>query len=283
MYMKLMTIMALIAAVSAAPLYARDYVTKTNAGSVNWTRGTIVTAAASRLSMSDDGQIMDAHGIQSIPLNRARMESYAHARERSIENAVNILRGVRIDPETTFGDLLKNDRITQQRLSDVLERAARTKKQPSGFFATSCETTIRLRDIVPALNYEFPAVAFPERDDAQLATRYTGVIIDGRGIDIQPMLFPSIYTEDGLELYGRHHIDIRYASRRGLAAYCYNENDAVKNRRAGDRPFYTTALTSIRNCPVIAESDARKILGSPATRENLKKCRVIIILSAKKR
>ena len=97
MYMKLMTIMALIAAVSAAPLYARDYVTKTNAGSVNWTRGTIVTAAASRLSMSDDGQIMDAHGIQSIPLNRARMESYAHARERSIENAVNILRGVRID------------------------------------------------------------------------------------------------------------------------------------------------------------------------------------------
>ncbi len=98
-----------------------------------------------------------------------------------------------------------------------------------------------------------PAIELPVIDDSPLKTDYTGLIVDGRGLKLEPMLFPSIYDGDGVEIYGRTFIDSRFALKHGLASYCHTEDEARALGRAGDRPYYSVALKSMNACPVISE------------------------------
>ena len=93
---------------------------------------------------------------------------------------------------------------------------------------------------------------------------------------------PSIYNEEGLEIYGRYFVNIRYASKYGLVTYVHSENDAMKKRMTGRHPCFTIALKGMKGCPVISNRDTRKIFSSRKTVEKLKKCKVIFIIDKEK-
>ena len=119
---------------------------------------------------------------------------------------------------------------------------------------------------------------FPARIDNPIPTHYTSLVIDARGLGIEPMMLPSVYNENGLEIYGRYYVDIRHARRSGLIGYAYNENEAIKSPRTGNRPYYAIAVSGMKGCPVVSDRDIRKIFSSKNTIEQLKKCRVVFII-----
>jgi len=207
------------------------------------------------------------------------MDAYRSARESALERLVAAIRALRVDGESTVAETLEEREDARGRLTEALSAAVRMRERPSGFYSSTCEATIGFGDIIAALPFEFPRREFPRRDDAKIRTDYTGLVIDGRGLPIVPMLFPSVFTERGLEMYGRPFVSPARAAGSGLVTYCRNEDEAMRHRKAGARPYYTVALRSLRGCPVIADRDARRILASPETTERLKNCNVIIIIN----
>lgn len=279
---KFKTFLACIIIVSSGspPIHA-DFIISLKESSINWTKGVVTAQGRSSIVIGEKGSPITYYGRTATTINKARIESYQIARDRALERIIQTIKFIRVDSDSLLTDLIGSNRLTQKKITEAIMHLFTVKEYPVDFYSAECEVKIRIGDLIASIPYEFPSHDFPARYDTPIATSYSSIIIDGRDLEIKPMLFPSIFTEDGLEIYGRYLVDSRYAARNGLASYCYDEDEAMKLSRAGDRPYYTSALKSFKGCPVVSERDARRILSSKDTINNLKKCRVIIILREK--
>ena len=95
---------------------------------------------------------------------------------------------------------------------------------------------------------------------------------------ISPTILPAIYDRDGLEIYSRYFINIRYGLKTGLVSYVFDEKEAFKHPKAGRYPYFATSMKNIENNPVLNNEDIKRIYSSPATLAELKKCKVIFII-----
>ncbi len=247
---------------------------------VDWVRGTIVASARSSARVGDQGSPLDETG-EPVTITRARMNAYDTARESALQKMTQQIGRIRVDGETMLTDLIEQNEDTRQRLDAILRTRVRTRSFPAGHRGSGCTLTLKISSLVPALAMMYPKRRFPVQAEVPLSTDYTGLIVDARGIGVEPMILPSIFNEDGLEIYGRQYVDIRHLADQGIVAYARNEAEAMKNPRAGAHPYFTVALRSVKGGPVLSRRDMRKILAAKATRDNLRRCRVIFIIDRK--
>ncbi len=273
-------IMLLILAAARTAMGA-DYTTTYRDCTINWTRGVITTTATANLDADETGQPVDFSDRSPLSLNRARSDAAVRAREAGRESVMAAVRTIRIDPGMRIKDLLATDDTLQRRLAEALNSFAKYRTYPSGHGGSVCELSLGIGDVVASLPYDFPREELPVIDDTPLKTDYTSLLIDCRGLGLEPMIFPSVYNDDGVEVYGRKFVDSAIAAKYGTVAFCGAEEEARSIKRAGGHPLFTIALKSVHGNPVISNRDARRILGSTVTRNNLKKCRVILILDRK--
>jgi len=186
-----------------------------------------------------------------------------------------------VTPQETLQDYLEKNRITQARLAKILQTKSTIREFPSDFNKSACRIDIPIGNIIPAIPFFYPNKDFPKRMDNPIATMYTSLIIDTRGLEIQPMIFPVIYNIYGLEVYNKDFINIRRAQN-GIVSFCYNEDEAMKKKMAGNHPYFSVAIKNFKGCPIIAENDIKKIFSHKKTVEKLKNCRVIFIIDKKK-
>jgi hypothetical protein len=109
---------------------------------------------------------------------------------------------------------------------------------------------------------------------------YTGIIIDCRGFNIVPSLFPKIYSEGLEEIYSINFADPRHVVDEGLIQY--TTKDIQNSLRVGKNPLKIEAIGVIGNKPTnikISSTDARRIHGSKKNIQLLKECRVIVIFT----
>lgn len=277
-YVMIKKISLVIIVVALSLLDSMAYVRPLPPDAVDWFRGVVITHVSSRVHFDDRGRPVDRESGSPISLNRGRIDAYREARDRAVENMVQMIKSIRIDADTTLEDLLEQSDTAQKRIVDVIASRVKMRESPSDFAASTCRAELAIGDLLHAVPYSFPGDDFPVRIDNPIRTSYTSLIIDTRGLRIEPMILPSIYNEDGLEVYGRYYVDIRFASKQGIAAYALNEDEAMKMRSAGDHPYYTVAVKEMKGCPVIADRDVRKVFSSGETVAKLKKCRVIFII-----
>jgi hypothetical protein len=110
------------------------------------------------------------------------------------------------------------------------------------------------------------------------SVEYTGIIIDCRGFNLVPCLFPKIYNDMQQEIYSVNFADLHQIVESGLVQY--STQDLYNNPRTGYNPLRIravgiagTKMTNIR----ISSFDARRIHGSRKNLQLLKECRVAII------
>ncbi len=250
---------------------------------VDWSRGVVVTHVLSRVQFDGRGTPVDGESGTAISLNRGRNDAYRKARDRAVENMVRLIKGIRVDSDTMLSDLLEQSDTAQKRIVSVIESRMKVRESPADFATSACRAELKIGDLLHAVPYSYPGDDFPVRIDNPIPTSYTSLIIDARGLNIEPMILPSIYSEEGLEIYGRYYVDIRYAGRHGIAAYAHDEDEAMKIKGAGRHPYYTVAVKEMKGCPVIADRDIRRIFSSGDTVGQLKRCRVIFIIDKKKK
>jgi hypothetical protein len=244
---------------------------------VLWYKG-IIKSTAQYSAKTDSRGLPANFSDEDTTLSRSRTYAYNESSEAAKQNIASMIGSLSVDSENTVSDLLESYPEFQEALNATLYTRIKVRQYPSDFFSAKCIATMKISEIISALPYEFPQNPFPVPYDARFKTAYTSIIIDMRGFEHQPMIFPSIYDEDGLEVYGRQFIDPKIANANGAVSYCYGENEAAKHKKAGDRPFYTSAIRALKGNPVISHSDVRKFYGHSGNLLYLKQCKVIFII-----
>ncbi|WP_241210627.1 hypothetical protein [Brachyspira hampsonii] len=104
-------------------------------------------------------------------------------------------------------------------------------------------------------------------------TDYDSLVIDARNIGFVPSLFPTVYDEDGNEIYSLAYINKSIASTNGYITYSTNSfltNQNITNT-LGKNPYNIVAWRArgrLSSDLVIGNEDASIIMSSP----NLKNC-----------
>jgi hypothetical protein len=109
---------------------------------------------------------------------------------------------------------------------------------------------------------------------------YTGIIIDARGLAVQPALFPRLVDESGQTLYTPMQVDATLAAQRGYVAYASTVDSPQLEVRVGKQPLILRArrvLGPARVDVVVNQADAAQLQGSEALRLLLTQCRVVIV------
>lgn len=109
------------------------------------------------------------------------------------------------------------------------------------------------------------------------APQYTGILIDAKGLDSRPALFPQLVTESGDEVFSADFAKPEQVTQYGLVGYFHNRTQALTADRIGSNPLIVRALrvTGTNSCDlVISQSDAARIHGSKSNLDLLSRCRV---------
>ena len=105
---------------------------------------------------------------------------------------------------------------------------------------------------------------------------YTGLVVDCRGLELQPVMSPVIMNVNGTKIYGHKNLDIDKVISMGMADYVDNTGSAD---RAGDKPLVVKAvsLENFNSNPVVAISDSNRILIENYASKFLKDLKVVFL------
>lgn len=117
--------------------------------------------------------------------------------------------------------------------------------------------------------------------NARPAGRYTGLVVDARGVGVRPALCPRIVCEDGGEVFGPGLVSREAAVQSGVAAYGAGMPEPGQEGRAGRQPLVVRGLNAVgagRSDIVIGRADAQRVRSAPESVEFLQHCRVLIVV-----
>lgn len=111
---------------------------------------------------------------------------------------------------------------------------------------------------------------------------YTGIIIDCRGLGVEPAMSPAIVSKDGGEVYlGHLPISPDFVINHGIVGYARTLSQARQNSRVGDKPLVIKALSASGNFKtdaLIDEHDTQLLMGLEAKSKVLREAHVIFVL-----
>ncbi len=244
----------------------------------DWVAGEIIVSEQSTIITDNNGNPLDNETGSIISIAEAGSRAFERAKDAALVSAVNILKKIRIDNETTLHELIDNDETVRQRFSVFLNSTVKYKEVYIDYLTRGIKLEIKIGDLLKVINYEFPQKEFPLRDDRDISTLYTSLVIDVRGLNIKPMLLPVIYNEKGLEIYSKDFISVAEAVKHNAVAYVYNEEDGIKHKKAGKKPYFCVALKSVNGSPVISDDDIKRVFSDKKNLDYLRRCRVVFIL-----
>ena len=113
---------------------------------------------------------------------------------------------------------------------------------------------------------------------------YTGLLVDTRGLDLQPSMSPQIVSENERIIYGAATVDRAYSTKFGIAGYDKDIERALKSDRLGgekSNPFVVkaTRMAGLYSGDVVlSDFDATRVLIADGENNFLRECRVTFVL-----
>jgi len=246
---------------------------------IDWQKGELISWGESKAIYNLSGKPVDITTNKPISINNARIGLYRRSKNKAIKNAISLIKTININTDKTVYDLVKeNDRI-KLNISKLLDSNIKLMGKPENMLESICCVKIKTGSILKYLNVNFPADKFPEFNSQSITTEYSSLIIDTRGLDIKPMLLPVVFNEKGLEVYSKNYVLPRYALKNNMVTYVHTHEDALKHPKAGENPYYCTALDVLKKSPVISDNDITKFYNYNRNLNNLRKCKVIFIIN----
>jgi hypothetical protein len=135
----------------------------------------------------------------------------------------------------------------------------------------------------PALPKPTPAQTPPMRPAAPIAQGYTGVVIDARGLGLQPSMSPRLRDAYGNTLWGNLEIAPEVVIEYGLASWARTHaelNHPNLRARIGDNPLWLRAVGvqgAGHNEAILDSSDAERLLRENAVSGFLERLAVVFL------
>ena len=215
----------------------------------------------------------------------------AQARRAAIMDAqrglAETVQGVQVSSESSMLDLMLQYDIVRTRVDAIIKGMSQVSEKY--YDDDTCEVVLEMpmfgssqalstASFLPVQND--PVIAFPQPTTiVTVNSGYTGLIIDCRGMNLNPVMSPVIKNNNGQSIYGHENLDYDKIVSRGMAAYASNVNDYVSQSRAGSNPLVVKAVKveGFNANPVISVADADKILSANQNDRFLDNCAVVFV------
>jgi hypothetical protein len=273
----------------------KGYIEVYDAGAINWSEG-VLTATGVGLMPRDEP-------------NRARayLKARGYARLDALANLLMLIDRVQIDAQYVGADYIAQSEEIRASINGFV-RGAQVLEERKIFIEgqEAVQVTVgtamygqrglsRLllkptETLSPPLapepllpRIELQATNTPAEGTPTVEGNYTGLIIDARGLKVQPAMAPRILKADGTVLYGTGKVDFDQLIEKGMASYYRDMGAARADSRAGSNPLVIRAIGVYRRAVatidvVISDADAAKLLAEDARTQFLKQMRVVFVV-----
>lgn len=230
-----------------------------SAGHINWTEGIVVSRERSA----------------------RRPDAAALAITAARQRVLRALGEVRLDTSRTLQAAWQENAMLQQAAASLAAAAEEYESHyfPGGTVESAVQVPLR-GGLLEALMAPHQPPQLPASEAAP-AVVYSGIVIDARGLAIQPALLPRILDETGQILYAPQLVDVTVAAQRGYIAYAHNFEHELAQLRIGANPLVIRARRvegAARVDLVVRDLDANQLRAYAALRQLLQRCQVLIVL-----
>ena len=295
--MRLAMMMMLVMVVSMASVFAEE-------SGVNWEKGVITVEGT---GVANPRALTPLQGKLG-----ARLAAKADAQRQLLE----VVRGVNVDAETTVENLMLVSDVITTRVSGVLTgaRIIDEKEISGGYIVTMqmpiygmtnsiasavlprdtappqpypdpvpsvvpSQTSIHVDISVPPSSVQTPITQTPTTQKAPAGKaygKYTGLIVDCRGLGLKPVMSPVIKNANGESIYGHKNLDYDRVISNGMAGYT---TDMSRATRAGNNPLVVRAigLDNHNGNPILSVADANRVLIENAVSGFLDQTNVVFV------
>lgn len=196
-----------------------------SAGTLNWTTLELCSSAT---EANSSGSMAGYEALEG----RARAELGPRM--------LDLAREVRIDGERTSGDLMSST----QAVADKLDANVSLWEVTEARYYTSGRVDVEV--CLPVHAWLRPALARMGTGADRASppeVPITGLIVDARGLEVQPAVAPEIRDPAGAVLYAAAFMTSFAASQRAPVVYVTDPADPVAVRRAGEQPVIVHAAS----------------------------------------
>ena len=197
----------------------------------------------------------------------ARIAAKADA-QRQLAEAIN---GVQVDASTTVEQMMVVSDTINTRVQATIKGARIVSENVTSDGAYEVTMEIPMfgesgglaeavfERPVEVLPFPTPEPVAPSIPQPAVRGGYTGLIIDCRGLGLNPVMSPVIKTSSGTKIYGHQNLDYDMVIRDGMASYA---SDMSQASRAGSNPLVIKAerLDDHNANPVISVTDGNTVL-----------------------
>lgn len=257
-------------------------------GKIDWSKGSItVTGSGAAPNKAD----MSAGQKRLLAQRAATADAYRQLAE--------LINGVNVDSETIVKDFVTESDIIRTRVSALIKGAVPGKPKYMSDGTVEVEVTLGLYGqkslsaviVPPALekNEVETIQPTPEPVSTPLPENpptgsYTGVIIDCRGMGVEPAMSPQIVDANGKEIYiaPGSPIDPDLVVNIGIVGYADTLNQAQANSRVGKNPLIIKASKAggkFKTDAVVSAADGQKIKQADSSANFLSRSKVIFVVS----
>lgn len=251
-------------------------------GHIDWTTGLVTATGHAAPEINAEGKAVSMPGS---------------ARAFAIRNLIAILKQIKVSGDLTVGEyasthdailagiekIAQDARIFRQLYTSALDVDVWVEASfYDGFLQLVLPDHIRQ---IPKISSELKqgsAEPVKNRSSAVADARpYTGLIVDVRALNLEPVLYPTIVSEQGREIYSSVFVSREFAVQKGVCAYLCDMAQALASDRIGLNPLVVKALrkTGDKTGAIVMRMADAKALDRVTERHIfLKECRVIVVV-----
>ncbi|HXX30638.1 MAG TPA: hypothetical protein VEJ89_07965 [Myxococcaceae bacterium] len=187
---------------------------------------------------------------------QARLGAEKAAQLDAFRNLLGQAKGIRVSASQTVGDRMVTEEI-RARVEGVIKGYRVVKKRYFSDQGVELDVEVPLASISLAL---FPAPAdAPTPAGNPGGDRHTGVVVDVRGLGVQPALAPRLLDEAGRLLYGLEVLSDAARKTTGAAGWFKSMDAATRARAVGDAPLVLKAARAQGSDLILAAAEARAL------------------------
>ncbi|CCO24815.1 hypothetical protein [Maridesulfovibrio hydrothermalis] len=257
---------------------------------INWGDG-FISASSQVLPMQDT---IDPVRTRALAVRQGGVES----RKLLLDSVL----ALPLDESNTVSTFFKNDLKVLNTLRGFIQNSFLTSEQiESGAVQVTASLSFRdglssiiisptipfLSGIAPTLSgkrSEGAAVQEPVEGevvaDREIAV-HSGVIIDARGFELNPVLLPLIYDGKGVGVYGVFAVSRDSVLKNGMVAYMVNESSENVRSRVGNFPLKVKPVNThgpMRSNLILSLEDAARVRAVLKRKSVIQNCAVVILV-----
>lgn len=250
---------------------------------------------------------------------QARLMGFRAAKAVAFRNLLELVGQVQIDAETRVDMAMVASDSIRTRVSGIV-RGARvlpgSQREVGGLYRIALRLDLLdnladavLPDRLPENRMELPSPDFlsaepgipdsvaadtsallaePDSLEAPLVfippKPYTGLLVDARGLDLQPSMAPRVITEEGWDIYSAGFAERSYATHIGVVGYDKAWDHALTSDRLGGEEAHPLAIKALEVTGnygadlVISQEDGVRVAMADKESNFLSQCRVMFVL-----